>query len=36
MNSSENKRVSVPQTMQARYQEIIALTDTLCQEKLNK
>jgi hypothetical protein len=35
MNSSENKRVSVPQTMQARYQEIIALTDTLCQEKLN-
>jgi hypothetical protein len=27
--------LSVPETMQTRYQEIIALTDTICQEKLN-
>jgi hypothetical protein len=29
------KSLSVPDTLQPRYQEIVTMTDTLCQEKLN-
>ena len=31
----KSKSLSVPIAMQSRYQEIVALTDELCQEKLN-
>lgn len=31
----KSKSLSVPDTMEPRYQKIIALTDALCQEKLN-
>jgi hypothetical protein len=31
----KSKSLSVPDAMQPRYQEIVALTDALCQEKLN-
>ena len=31
----KTKSLSVPESMQARYAEITALTDTLCREKLN-
>jgi hypothetical protein len=31
----KSKNISVPQAMQACYQEIVSLTDALCQEKLN-
>jgi hypothetical protein len=32
----KSKSLSVPAAMQARYAEIIALTDALCREKLNE
>jgi hypothetical protein len=32
----KTKSLSVPEVMQARYIEITALTDALCQEKLNE
>jgi hypothetical protein len=32
---AKSKSISVPEAMQPRYQEIVALTDALCQEKLN-
>lgn len=32
---AKSKSLSVPEAMQPRYQEIVALTDVLCQEKLN-
>jgi hypothetical protein len=35
VNSSKNKGLSIPDAMLVRYQEIVTLTDTLCQEKLN-
>ena len=31
----KSKSMSVPEAILPRYQEIIALTDGLCQEKLN-
>ena len=31
----KSKNLSVPNAMQPRYQEIVTLTDALCQEKLN-
>lgn len=31
----KSKSLSVPEIMQTRYEEIIALTDALCKEKLN-
>jgi hypothetical protein len=33
--ASKQKSLSVPDAMQVRYQEIVALTDALCTEKLN-
>ncbi len=33
--SPKSKSLSVPEAMQPRYLEIVALTDALCQEKLN-
>ena len=33
---TKSKSLSVPDAMQLRYQEIVALTDALCQEKLNR
>lgn len=35
MNSSNRNRLSVPEVMQIRYQEIVTLTDALCLVKLN-
>ncbi len=32
---AKSKSLSVPEAMQPRYQEIVAMTDALCQEKLN-
>jgi hypothetical protein len=35
MMAQNSKSVKVPESMQPRFQEIVSLTDVLCQEKLN-